>query len=254
VEENTFKEIPYKEIALKVGKITGYAYSISWKTRNVAVLKIDEITPEHKALASLSHPNVIPLLGYAIRPSGKFCLILPFDWQVSLSQKLYSQDYSFENGMRWVQEVCNGLGALHSAGLLHLNLNLETVVFNQEGHAILVDMDCLLSEDVRDTAETLPFIAPEILVKNKTPTQHSDFYSLGVLLLCCAEQKKPFGDLTLETIRHTLTVENRGITLSEKTPLKIAHLIESLCQANPLKRPGSMQEVSDTLKTALNPF
>jgi len=247
--ETTLKEIPYKKIALKVGRIVGRVYTTTFETQEVAVLKVDEITEEHTKLGSLSHPNIIPLLGYAARPPKSFRLILPYHYPYSLSQKLFSQDYTVENGMCWAQEVCNGLVALHSAGLLHLNLNLESVVFNQEEHVVLTNMNCLTPEGITDTAESLPFVAPEILAPtiladgtDEKPGKCADIYSFGVLLFCLAEQKKP-----------SIIAEDKRETLSKEIPSKVAHLIKWCWKTDPLARPQVIKEVSDNLEIALKP-
>lgn len=228
--QTALTEIPYNEVALKVGRITGDAYSLSWKGCNVAVLKVDEITEAQKKLGSLSHPNIIPLLGYAIRPAGKFCLVLP-PHTVSLNQMLLSPEYSFETRMCWIQDVCNGLRALHNADLLHLNLNPNTVMFNQEKQAVLVDMDCLTPEGITHTEETLSFVAPE-LCNEEAPSKRCDIYSFGMLFFHCAE--------------------NKSERLPQKIPPKIAGLIEGCRKAKSEDRPDSMETVNTQLQVVLS--
>jgi hypothetical protein len=116
------------------------------------------------------------------------------------------------------------LGALHHMAvrsIMHLSINLTTIVYASRDHILLTGFDnARLEEEKVDpfSGENSLFIAPEYL--RAQPSVKSDLFSAGVVLLCVEKKQQSFAlgsynQSTIHTqagktyIKHMLTAEYR---------------------------------------------
>ncbi|MCA9171019.1 MAG: serine/threonine protein kinase, partial [Planctomycetales bacterium] len=89
-------------------------------------------------------------------------------------------------------ELCDGLGAAHSKGVLHRDLKLSNVMIDGAGQARITDFGLAAttnkSESTIGMSGTPAYMAPEQLLQGRTSVQ-SDIYSLGLVLfeICSGE-------------------------------------------------------------------
>ncbi|GAQ88482.1 Protein kinase superfamily protein [Klebsormidium nitens] len=154
---------------------------------------------EIKALASVRHKNLVPLLGVCME-GGERLLVFPFFSRGSLSDRLHHPlEASFV--LSWVErvgvarDICRGLTYLHhdlSPPMLHRDIKAANILLAEADNMEACIADFGLAHLVQDLGGqtstmvkgTVSYMAPEYLHGGaKFLTRKCDVYSFGVLLL-----------------------------------------------------------------------
>lgn len=168
------------------------AYDVELE-REVALKVLDAQTPsdervrkEARALAALSHPNVVEVLDVllsASRPAIAMELVegpTLRDW-VSIATRTWQEILEVFAG------AGRGLAAAHAVGLVHRDFKPSNVIVGAEGRARVVDFGLALgtggddAQDVRRRVGTPAYMAPEQLA-GRPATPRSDQFAWCVAL------------------------------------------------------------------------
>lgn len=158
---------------------------------------------EGKILARLHHPRIVRVYDFGVEGETPYFimdLVLGPDGEPqSLEQVRSGRSVSEDEVARWYADICEGLCAIHSAGIVHRDIKLENVLLDASGHAVLADFGIsrLLKGNAVDVTAvntivaktpdgkvvmgTGSYLAPEIREGGEA-TAAADLYSLGVLL------------------------------------------------------------------------
>jgi len=160
---------------------------------------------EGRLLARLDHPRIVRVIDMDVDaatglPYYVMDLVLdPTGRPRSLKDAMEAGGITEEQVASWYEDLREGLGYIHGAGIVHRDVTLENVLIGSDGRAVLSDFGVskVLPRDLRDelheTMNTLvrgerplmgkPFyIAPEVKGgADESPA--SDWYALGVMLL-----------------------------------------------------------------------
>jgi eukaryotic-like serine/threonine-protein kinase len=93
------------------------------------------------------------------------------------------------------RDVCDGLSAVHAAGVVHRDLKPGNVLLSKQGRAVLTDFGIALSADAAltktDGSGTPTYTAPEQLA-GEAVDPRADVFSLGAMLYVMATGERPF--------------------------------------------------------------
>ncbi|MBL8175790.1 MAG: tetratricopeptide repeat protein [Bryobacterales bacterium] len=95
-------------------------------------------------------------------------------------------------------QICQGLAAVHAAGIVHRDLKAGNVMLDESGasrRAVLMDFGLAQDSDVfhSELRGTPSYVAPELWMGRRATVQ-SDIYALGVLLHEMEFGRPPFGE------------------------------------------------------------
>jgi serine/threonine protein kinase/tetratricopeptide (TPR) repeat protein len=148
------------------------------------------------------------------------------------------------------RQVCDGLGAVHEAGLVHRDLKPSNVLMGGSGRVVLTDFgvarssmaDDLLTHD-GGVVGTPHYMAPEQLVGGAITTQ-TDVYALGLLLYEAATGRRPFerGDALVSATARLLQ-EPEPLPRDAGLPAWVEPVIMACLRREPAQRPRSVLEV-----------
>ncbi|HEU4534007.1 MAG TPA: protein kinase [Polyangiaceae bacterium] len=138
---------------------------------------------EAKALASLRHPHVVPLLAFV--PEGP-AAIMPWMAGGSLAERLRGGPLRPDLAAEVVAAVLEALVEAHRLGVLHRDVKPSNVLFDEAGAAYLADFGAAHVSDSSATVTagllgSLAYMAPEQRA-GRPATRRSDVYGVGALL------------------------------------------------------------------------
>jgi serine/threonine protein kinase len=164
---------------------------------------------EAKAITSLNHPNIC-----AVQDAGEYegrpYIVMEYLDGKSLRDLLTSAPLDRDLVLSLGIQLCDGLQAAHSKGIIHRDIKPANIVLTTTGHAKIVDfglakladsglvfdLSSLTTEPDTLTGEgalvgTIPYMSPEQAL-GKPLNQRSDLFSLGVVLYELAGGVHPF--------------------------------------------------------------
>ena len=159
----------------------------------------ERFTREARALAKLSHPNIVGVHDFG-ESGGFFYLIMEFVDGVNLRQAIRS-GISPEQALLLVPKVCEALQFAHDHGVLHRDIKPENILLDTRGNPKLADFGIAKLGDDKSTGLTLSgaqlgtaaYMAPEQIEHPATVDHRADIYSLGVVLYEMLTGELPLG-------------------------------------------------------------
>ncbi len=164
---------------------------------------------ETRAIASLNHPNICAVQD-AGELQGRPYIVMEYLDGKSLRELLTSAPLDPELVLSLGIQLCDGLQAAHSNGIIHRDIKPSNIVLTATGHAKLLDfglaklvdnglvfnLSSLTTEHETLTGEgalvgTVPYMSPEQAL-GKPLNQRSDLFSMGVVLYELAGGVHPF--------------------------------------------------------------
>lgn len=185
--------------------------------RDVALKMLRERSPndlyrlkhEFRALAGMSHPNLVALYDLVVAERGAFFTMELLDgtdlvgWVRGGAPPGTPLDADGVARLRAVlPELAAGLCALHTVGVSHRDLKPSNVMVTSEGRVVLLDFGLAASrEQIVGTSDVRPaelvgtpdYMAPE-QIRGDRASAAADCYSLGVLLYAALAGRLPFAN------------------------------------------------------------
>ncbi|MFO0592182.1 MAG: protein kinase [Polyangiaceae bacterium] len=195
---------------------------------------VDRARLEAQALAAIRHPNVVTVHDYAATPAGVPFLVMERLVGRSLDDFLQQRGaLPMPEALTLVDQILNGLGAVHAAGLTHRDLKPSNVFLAEDGGRTIVKLLDLGIAKVQARADG-PTVAP---LKFPTAEGHAvgtprcmapeqilgrpcdartDVYAAGVLVFVMLSGRDPFHHRAAQ-------IEVLSAHLTETPPL-LSHL------------------------------
>ncbi len=211
---------------------------------------------EARTLARIQHPNVVSVWS-AAASEGRLLIALEYIEGRNLRQALAAKGVLPPNeAARIARDIASALAAVHAAGILHRDVNPNNVMLESSGRAVLLDFSVARlkgAEGLRrgGTLGSPVFEAPEVLA-GEAPTERSDVYALGILLLWMCSGASPFEGDTWEDLRRA-AIEGRRRPLAEVAPAMPAAL-RRIVERALAREPAERYESANALKAELDTF
>jgi serine/threonine protein kinase len=185
-----------------VGRLGSGATGTVWEVRNrvldrPAALKVlrrellesevqvRRFVQEARVLAGLDHPRVVSVHSVDELEDGRPCIEMQLLRGETIAERLDARGTFDDDEVRTIlDQVLEGLEAVHAAGVVHRDVKPANVVLTDTG-AVLLDFGIAKSADITSANTisvmgTLPYLAPEQAAGQPEP--RSDLYSVGRLL------------------------------------------------------------------------
>ena len=217
---------------------------------------------EARAVARLSHPNIVEIFDYSGDAAPEAYLVTEFIRGRTL--RAFADEVGLadpEVGLLIGRALADALAHAHAAGVIHRDLKPENVMVQSgERPAVkLTDFGIarILASDERMTMTgalvgSPNHMAPEI-VEGKEADERSDLFSLGTILYWLATGQLPFAAANpTATLRRAITGEfTEPRELSPKVSARLATLLTRCLSPDPAGRPTSAVEIRGTLDDIL---
>ena len=161
---------------------------------------------EARALARLSHPNIVTV--FDLGQSGPlYYFLMEFVDGMNLRQLLQSHRLTPPETLALMPQICEALEYAHGEGLVHRDIKPENILLDGKGRVKVADfgLSKLLRPEPHDpqltqsgqVLGTLHYMAPEQIERPLDVDQRADIYSLGVVLYEMLTGELPLGRFEL---------------------------------------------------------
>ena len=141
--------------------------------------------PQARNLAQLRHPNIVAL--YELGKFHSFTYLVFEYLQGTELRKELKAGGAFALPMAYgtILQITDAMAYAHAKGILHLDLNPNNIMRDEEGKPRIMDFDLSRRADVQPQSDlimgTLPYMAPEYFLTQRLDTR-TDVYALGQIL------------------------------------------------------------------------
>lgn len=217
---------------------------------------------ESQAICAAACERVVPLY-FAGKTETHVYLAMPI-MSGSLAEQIRNLPLSVKVTISVGKDICAGMGAVHKAGRLHLDLKPTNVLFNAQKRAMIADFGQALRVDgfgisvsVGEPRMYAPYWPPEAFEKtfNDRPalTVLSDVYQIGLTLYCAVNGDALYREQLDNTHELELATKIAGGQLPERelflphVPDYLRRVIRKAMAIDPADRYESAAELADAL-------
>jgi len=209
---------------------------------------------EARAASALDHNNVCAIHEIEETEDGRMYIAMAFYEGESLREKIKREPLKTEEAVAIAAQVAQGMAKAHQKGIVHRDLKPANILVTNDGVAKIVDFGLAkLAGQVKLTREgatvgTVAYMSPE-QARGDAVDQHTDIWSLGVVLYEMLSGKLPFkGDYEQSLIHSILKSELEPITKFRKDlPAGLANIIAKTLVKNTAVRYQTMDELAEDL-------
>jgi serine/threonine protein kinase len=148
---------------------------------------LDDLKQEGDTVAQFNHPNIVTVFACGVVDKHYYLAmeILPGG---DLKQKLTENTLEDDEVLKIMKEMSSALAHSHMRKTLHRDIKPENIMFNDEGHAVLLDFGIAKAEGkiseftrIGAVVGTPHYMSPERAL-GKNVDERSDLYALGVVM------------------------------------------------------------------------
>jgi serine/threonine protein kinase/tetratricopeptide (TPR) repeat protein len=162
----------------------------------------NRFTREARALAKLSHPNIVGVYDFGQADRLSY-FIMEFVDGPNLRQVEQAGKLPPREALEIIPQICAALQFAHDEGIVHRDIKPENILLDKKGRVKIADFglakilgqepkDCRLT-GARDIMGTPHYMAPEQMEKPQTVDHRADIYSLGVVFYEMLTGELPLG-------------------------------------------------------------
>ena len=211
---------------------------------------------EGRALAHLSHPNVIRVLNF-FRANDTVYMVMEYEHGRTLQEFIQKhQGHISERFIRGVfTRMLNGLREVHSNKLLHLDLKPSNIYLRSDNTPVLIDFGAARQTLLTDQPMLKPmytpgFASPEHYGTRKDLGPWSDIYSVGASMYACLAGNAPqAADARLNKDMLTPAMARWDGQFSDR----LLEIIDWCLNLNHLYRPQSVFALQKALVETITP-
>src|ERR1044071_6293518 len=159
-------------------------------------------TREARALARLSHPNIVAVYDFG-QIDGLNYFLMEYVDGPNLRQVQRAGRLTPREALQIIPQICAALQFAHDEGIVHRDIKPENVLLDKKGRVKIADFGLakILGQEpqdlrltgARDIMGTPHYMAPEQVEKPQEVDHRADIYSLGVVFYEMLTGELPLG-------------------------------------------------------------
>src|SRR5262245_4999014 len=200
---------------------------------------------EANILKQLRHPHIVRLIAHGKIKKNPYIAMEFIDGEALDRVLARRGKLSWEEVLTYGKQLCEALQYAHDKGIMHRDLKPSNLMITQEGTLKLTDFGIAKDTDVtaltgaNSTIGTAAYMSPEQCKGERTLTNKSDLYSLGICFFELLTGRKAFiAGTTVEMfLKHVNEKAPRIGKLVNDLPVKFESLILQLLEKDKDERP-----------------
>jgi eukaryotic-like serine/threonine-protein kinase len=224
---------------------------------------------EAKAIAALSHPNVLSIFDLGLAGETPYIVIELLEGE-TLRERLAPGPLPWRNVLELGAAIADGLAAAHAKDIVHRDLKPENIFLTSDGRVKILDFglakplpkQATAAEDEKTGAlgtspgfvvGTLGYVAPEQL-RGKEVDARSDIFGLGCTLYEMLSGRNPFhGDSAVDTLTSLMRDDpDESVLESARIPDDVRLLVRRCLEKNRDLRFQSAKDLAYALRSQLS--
>jgi TolB-like protein len=226
--------------------------------RTVAITEVSAaITPdpesrarflqETRAALVLSHPNIAALYEVA-EDQGDLFLVREFVPGHALTTEIGGRPMNPRRAIDLAAQIADALADAHAAGIVHRQINPDTIVVTPKGNAKVVGFGLAAWTPSAAAMPAAAYLSPE-QTAGDTSDHRSDIFSLGVVLFEMLTGRPPFTGRTTEAVSLEIAQANAPAVTSINRSLPPE--LDAILSKALAKRPDARGSSAATMAAAL---
>lgn len=256
-----------KEILGRGGMATVYLAEEARHSRHLAIkvlrrdlaatITADRFLREIRTIASLTHPNILPLFDSG-DADGFLFYVMPFVEGETLRHRIKREGrLAIGDVVQITREVADALSFAHGRGIVHRDIKPENILL-EAGHAVVADFG--IAKAVSDAAGenitahgfavgTPQYMSPEQAAADPSIDGRSDIYSVGCVVFEMLSGEPPFAKCTPQELFAQKFLETAPSVRAARSdvPSSIEAAIARALRRQPAERYDTMLEFARAL-------
>jgi serine/threonine protein kinase len=164
---------------------------------------LDRFEREAKALAKLTHPNIVSIYDFGHTENGLAYFMMEYVHGLNLREAMHSMQIDVPYALEIVRATAEALQYAHSKGIVHRDIKPENILLSDDGRIKLADFGIAKINNsrtdrritaTRQVLGTVHYLAPEQLESPNEVDHRIDIYALGVILYELLTNQVPVGN------------------------------------------------------------
>ena len=199
--------------------------------------------------ARLTHPGIVPVIDAGHDEKHGYYLVTPAIEAQPLQKILDQGPLDVPLALRVFAQIGQALDFLHSRGVIHRDVQPQTILVTEQGRALLTGFSLAWSPDGPDLSQLdeadylTPYAAPEQTFEDTAPAPALDIYALGVVL-----QHMLLGEVPSDSPAEPVTVAARDPELAP-----VDKILRRMISPQPHLRYPSAAQATAALRGVLRP-
>lgn len=214
---------------------------------------------ESKAIALLSHPNIVKIYDVGFTDKVQF-IVMEYVDGITLTEYIEQQGVlKWNYAVMFTIQILKALRHAHDRGIVHRDIKSSNIMLLSDGTIKVMDFGIARfnrenNNTVSDkTIGSVHYISPE-QARGDLTDERSDIYSVGVALYEMLTGKKPFdGDTAVAiALKHMQTAPKRPTEINETIPEGLEQIVLKAMQKDPTARYQTAGEMITDLEEFKN--
>ncbi len=212
---------------------------------------------ESKAIALLSHPNIVKIYDVGFSDRIQF-IVMEYIDGITLNEYMeQSSPLDWKDAAHFVMQILRALQHAHNKGIVHRDIKPQNIMMLRDGTIKVMDFG--IAKFARENGKTctdkaigtVHYISPE-QARGAETDEKSDLYSVGVLLFEMLTGKKPFDTETNDpvsiAVMHMQAEVPRPSSIHADLAAGLEEIILKAMQKEPAKRYQSAAEMMNDIE------
>lgn len=228
---------------------------------------LERFEQEAKAVASLSHPNILAIHDVGTAEGTSFAVMELLRGE-SLDERLARESLFWRKAVEIAAAAADGLASAHACGIVHRDLKPANIFITTDGQVKILDFGLATLRPIPSSqsvtalrtqsepeavAGTIGYMSPE-QVTGRPADPRSDIFSLGCVLYEMLSGQRAFDRPSAgETLAAILRDNPSDLSeFNTKIPLSIVSVVRRCLEKNPGERFQSAQDLGFALREILS--